>query len=292
MSPHICRDPEGEKERFGVIAVLRESTAPVLLGQQLHGAGETLRRYPTSKGKGKPQQDGRRGKIAFRIKPHSCQRLSEGWNKPCAHQDPETPQRLRQNGVWALPEGYRSAVDSCGDSGSGCGYGINPLGGGCHWSTRELPELTQDWEIDSWRHKQNLVHQDPGERSRDPTRDWPRLARECPGVSSGGAGHWWPAAGLEAVSVAGYAWDLVKEVTIRSPASSPPQLGLRSNNREGTQPHPSTENWIKNLLSMALRIRTRTSFPLSQSLPSGSSHKPLNLLHQRADRLKTTIPEN
>ena len=33
------------------------------------------------------------------------------------------------------------------------------------------------------------------------------------------------------------------------------------------------------------------SFPLSQSLPSGSFHKPLNLLHQRADRLKTTIIE-
>ena len=30
-------------------------------------------------------------------------------------------------------------------------------------------------------HKQNLVHQYPGERSRDPTRECPRLARECPG---------------------------------------------------------------------------------------------------------------
>ena len=27
--------------------------------------------------------------------------------------------------------------------------------------------------------------------------------------------------------------------------------GLRSNNREGTQPCPSTENWINDLLSMA-----------------------------------------
>ena len=26
----------------------------------------------------------------FRIKPHSCQRHSEGSNKPCVHQDPET----------------------------------------------------------------------------------------------------------------------------------------------------------------------------------------------------------
>ena len=37
--------------------------------------------------------------------------------------------------------------------------------------TSELPELTQDWETDSWRRKQNLVHQDPGERSSDPTGD-------------------------------------------------------------------------------------------------------------------------
>ena len=30
----------------------------------------------------KPQQDGRRGKITFRIKPHTCQRCSEGLNIP------------------------------------------------------------------------------------------------------------------------------------------------------------------------------------------------------------------
>ena len=50
--------------------------------------------------------------------------------------------------------------------------------------------------------------------------------------------------------------------------------------------------WIKDLLSMALPIRTRPRFLLSQSLPSGSFHKPLILFHQRADRLKTTITEN
>ena len=65
-----------------------------------------------------------------------------------------------------------------------------------------------------------------------------------------------------------------------------------SNKREGTQPHPLTENWIKDLLSMAPPIRTRPSFPLSQSFQSGSFHKPLILLHQKADRLKTTITEN
>ena len=62
-----------------------------------------------------------------------------------------------------------------------------------------------------------------------------------------------------------------------------------TNNREGTKLHPSTEYWIKALLRMARPNRTRPSFPLSQSLPSGSFHKPLILLHQREDRLKITI---
>ena len=46
------------------------------------------------------------------------------------------------------------------------------------------------------------------------------------------------------------------------------------NYREGAQLYPSTENWIKDLLNMALPIRTRPKFPLSQSLPSEKFHKP------------------
>ena len=64
------------------------------------------------------------------------------------------------------------------------------------------------------------------------------------------------------------------------------------NNREGTQPRPLTENWIKDLMSMALPIRARPRFPHSQSLPSGSFHKPLILIHQRVDNMETTIREN
>ena len=70
------------------------------------------------------------------------------------------------------------------------------------------------------------------------------------------------------------------------------QQRLRPNNREGTQSCPSTKNWIKVFLSMAPPIRIWPSFPHSQSLPSGSFHKPLILFHQRADRMKTTITEN
>ena len=52
-----------------------------------------------------------------------------------------------------------------------------------------------------------------------------------------------PAAGSGSLSEAVHAWDLLKEVTIIFIASTIvwPQV----NSREGTQTHPSTENWIK-----------------------------------------------
>ena len=96
-------------------------------------------------------------------------------------------------------------------------------------------------------------------------------------------GWWWPAAGLGAVSVVVHAWDLLKEVPIIFTTSTIvwPQV----NNREGLQLHPTTENWIKALLIMAPPIRTRPVF-LSQSLPSGSFHKPLILLPRGQTDLK------
>ena len=57
-------------------------------------------------------------------------------------------------------------------------------------------------------------HQDPGERSSDPIRNWPRNAHECPGVSGRGVGQWWPAAGLGALRSAVHASDLLKEVAV------------------------------------------------------------------------------
>ena len=102
--------------------------------------------------------------------------------------------------------------------------------------TIELPELTQTFG----EYKQKLVLHDPGERSSDPTRDSPRPAYECPGVSRGGMGRWWPAAGFGALSVAVHAWDHLKEVTIIFITTTIvwPQV----DNREGTQLHPSTKN--------------------------------------------------
>ena len=67
---------------------------------------------------------------------------------------------------------------------------------------------------------------------------------------------------------------------------------LRPNNYQGGR-HPSADDWIKVLVSKALPTRARPNFSHHQSLPSGSLHKPLNLLHQRADRRskKSTIPQ-
>ena len=88
--------------------------------------------------------------------------------------------------------------------------------------------------------KENFIHRNPGERSNDPTRDWPRLACECPGDSSRGMGQQWPAAGQEHWQQ--QSWEA------QSASISPfgggyhyPYHGLpsRPNYREGTQSHPS-----------------------------------------------------
>ena len=57
---------------------------------------------------------------------------------------------------------------------------------------------------------------------------------------------------------------------------------------------PQSRIWLSNWteLNIALLIRTRPRFPHNQSLPSGSFHKPLILIHHREDRMKNTITEN
>ena len=67
---------------------------------------------------------------------------------------------------------------------------------------------------------------------------------------------------------------------------------LVSGQTTGREHSPPTEYWIKHLLSKAPFIRTRPSFPHSQSLPLGRFHKPLFLICQRAEGMKTTITEN
>ena len=69
---------------------------------------------------------------------------------------------------------------------------------------------------------------------------------------------------MRAVSVAVLAWDLLKEVAIIFITCT--IVWLQVNNREGTQPQPSTENWIKDLLNMT-RSSEQDPIPLSVVLP-------------------------
>ena len=53
-----------------------------------------------------------------------------------------------------------------------------------------------------WGYKKTFLHQGPGERSSDPTRDWARLASECSGVSSRGVGRQRPTTGSGTLTAA------------------------------------------------------------------------------------------
>ena len=122
------------------------------------------------------------------------------------------------------------------------------------------------------RHKQNLCT--PGARRK-------KLIQTCLWVSRSlgwRSGSTAACGTVRALNTIVPAQVLLKEVAIT--LITPTIVGLRPNNREGTQPRPSNEKWIQDLLSMAPPIRTRPSFPPSQSLPSGRFHKPLILIHQ------------
>ena len=97
-------------------------------------------------------------------------------------------------------------------------------------------------------------------------------------------GQQWPAAGVGALSAAVCAWEEVATIFIASNIVWP-----QVNNREGTQPHPSTENYVRDFLSMAPPIKQDPVFPL---LSLSHQEASIILLHQRADRLKTTIAKN
>ena len=155
------------------------------------------------------------------------------------------------------------------------------------------------------RHKQKpCVHQDPGEMSSDPTRDWARLACECLGVSSRGIGWQWSSWGQDrwqqqswemqwvdiSPRVGGHHWPYQRACSpnIDTVDSRIGLLQAKTRGRGGAEFCQSAENWIKYLLSMALNY--------SQSLSSGNLHKSLTFIHQRADRrskkLQSHGPQN
>ena len=71
----------------------------------------------------------------------------------------------------------------------------------------------------------------------------------------------WPAAGSGALSVAVREQDLWKEVAVIFITST--MVWPQAKQQGGNTALPIKRNWIKDLLSMALPIRTRLSFPLN-----------------------------
>ena len=104
---------------------------------------------PCWRAKEKPQQDGRCGEIAFRIKPHTWQRCLEGSNKTLCPPVPEAPQRLGQTCLWVSegllwgtgqqwPAAGAGALATANLGHAACG--ISPLGGG-HRTIKQTHKL-------------------------------------------------------------------------------------------------------------------------------------------------------
>ena len=146
------------------------------------------------------------------------------------------------------------------DGGSGCGYGISPLVRG---HQKAHYRVTRTYTGLEYRLLEGTT--EPCAPRPKRKEQWPdeRLVCGCLGVSDEGVGLWWPAAGSGARTVAVNGWDLLREVTIVFITFT--IVWPHVNSRKGTQLHPSTENWIKDLLSMVLPIR-KDPVPPSVSL--------------------------
>ena len=92
---------------------------------------------PHPRAKEKPQQDGRRGEITFRIKLHTHQRQLRAQTKPLCAPGPRDPTETERDLCLSLLWRYRSEA-CCRDRGSGCSYlghtacCISSLGGSHH----------------------------------------------------------------------------------------------------------------------------------------------------------------
>ena len=150
--------------------------------------------------------------------------------KPPQETEPDLPLSVSCRGMGQQWPSMGTGALAAADKG-GAACGISPLGGGHHkrhieplsrqptnWRTiipkkfshcckssrptTDFPTWVSDKRTENTQGKRLLectpppcVHQDPGERSSDSTRDWARLACECLAVSGRGAGQQWSAKG-------------------------------------------------------------------------------------------------
>ena len=133
--------------------------------------------------------------------------------------------------------------------------------------TTELLELTQDWGNRCWEStNRTLWAPEPKRKQQKPHK---RLIQTCLCVSRSLRRRRGSAVSCQRVGGTGQPFEGGHYYLHYLHHS------LASGQTTGKEHSPSTENWIKDLWSMALPIRPRPSFPLSQFLPSESFHEPL-----------------
>ena len=137
------KEQDGKAEEHALISPVRTPKLQLAAEQpstkECSTPPKTYTPYP--KAKRKPQQDGRRGEITFRIKPHMHQRCSEVSNKALCAPGPRGPTEIEPDlplSVWISPAEARVSSGLLQGRGSGCcrpgsysGW-HSPLGGGRH----------------------------------------------------------------------------------------------------------------------------------------------------------------
>ena len=156
-----------------------------------------------------------------------------------------------------------------------------------------ITELKQDWG-NRVLEGTNKTFCAPGARRKEQCPQ-KRLSQTCLWVCKSlwwGVGWQWPAAGSKALNTAMHTQAILKEIIITF--ITPTIVWPQAKNREGTQPHPLTENWINDLLSILMPspIRIRPHSCTICLTHQEASISPLTLSIRRGDRLETTITKN
>ena len=139
----------------------------------------------------------------LRLKPHTCQRCSEGSNIPCVHRtrDPTETETERCLSVSCGGTGQQWPAAGAGALGaSDLGMALALLEEVAINPTTEPPEQDCGNRLLEGTSR-TLCTRTQEKGAVTPQGTDPDLP-ECPGVTGGGVGQWWPAAGSGALSVA------------------------------------------------------------------------------------------
>ena len=210
-------------------------------------AGTYQKKYPTSKEKEETTVDGRRGTIMIKSNPIPTIGWPSNWRtiipKKFSHfcEGSEPHIRLPSLETWQKDWEFP---------------------GNLTLKTKgfDYKTSTGDWgRLQTWRvHAKRCLHQDSEERSTEPTGDWSKTTSQCCRVSCGvgdwqglitGIGHQSGKVPLGINSFGGH-----HQPDHRDHRPKGWVISGQKTTKEGVQPLPSADNWIKALLSRASQV--------------------------------------